>query len=321
MGSDFDFDAEGHCRKAGAVPAPPDLAGAGESIVPAEMVGILPRLTRGLSPERSAEVLAEVQSLALREAVAAGGSFAFADLEEVLKRVEALLLLGLEQAAEVPRDRLDRESLGKLMQAGARPVERLRQVALRLRPLCAIFDAEQRALIEALCRPVVTLDPNRRPVLAVGASDAAGSGRAYSDSHFLALEEAGAQLERTAVWAAVARGLTLRHTEQAMSGVECHLALVATLSLGAVIYGRVELGLAEASDLRRFAARYLTPRGRPRAAARSALRRTLEPWAAAHRLPLPAVESLFTAGLGRLAEVAAAGERSGEAARRWLAIT
>ena len=103
-----------------------------------------------------------------------------------------------------------------------------------------------------------------------------------------------------------------------MAAAGDHLAVVASLALGAVIYGRIDLGLAEAGDLRRFAARYVTPRGRARAAARSSLRRALEPWAEAHRLPFAAVEELFAGGLGRLVEAASEGDLSVEAARRSL---
>jgi hypothetical protein len=82
-----------------------------------------------------------------------------------------------------------------------------------------------------------------------------------------------------------------------------------------VLYLRVEWGLAEAGDARRFAARYLTPKGRLRAGARASLRRALAPWAAAHGLTLEPTLALFETSLERLAETARAGDLSPAALR------
>jgi hypothetical protein len=204
------------------------------------------------------------------------------------------------------------------MELGARRVERLRQVALRLRPLRAVLDAEQQALVESLVLPQVTLDAEGQPALARWA-DGIPDGPPRppllpmtSGTPLLSLEEAQDQLEKVAAWAGIARALALRRTEAALQAAGSVELLLAAVDLGAVLYGRIELGLAELDDLPRFAARYLTKRGQPNAIAIRALGRALDPWVAAHQLDAAATGALFTAGLDRLAALAAA-RRSGQA--------
>jgi hypothetical protein len=291
-------------------PADALLPAAEVGLLPAGTGGLLGQLAVGIPLEREVAVGRELQSLVLREAIAAGGSFARTDLAAAARRVESTLLLGLQVAGgESPTATLSRQPLTKVLQAGARVVERLRQGALRLRPLREVLDAEQWRLVESLCQPQLTLTEAGRPALEL-------PGREELDlPEALPVGEAGQRLETVVAWAAVARALTLSRTAAALAAVHDTQALVAGLALGAVLYLRVEWGLSEASDLRRFADRYLSTRGRPRAAARASLRRALAPWVAAHGLDPPATLALFEEGLERLAEAVTAAGPSAPALR------
>jgi hypothetical protein len=204
------------------------------------------------------------------------------------------------------------------MESGSRAVESLRQVALRVRPLHAVLDEGQRAFVEALCRPQVTMGSHRRPGILLPEVEAWAVGGTGRDAPILSIHEARGRLLAIAAWTAVARALSLRVTKAAVAAAPDSRAVLASLALGAVLYGRVDLGVAEATDVRRFAAGYLTPRFRVRAVARAALRRALLPWTAAHNLNIEAIEPLVGAGFERLAEVAARGDLSAAAAREWV---
>jgi hypothetical protein len=300
-----------------------------ETLFPPELLALAPQEVAGLPAERRPELAPELQAILLREAIAAGGSFAFADLEPVVQRVKGLLLLGSAECGvrsaewgnrspDIPHSAFRTpHSLRDLMDRGARRVERLRQVALRLRPLRAVLDGEQQALVESLSLPQVVLAADGQPALARWAeSISPGPPRPPllplpPGTPLLALEAARDQLERIVAWEGVARALTLRRTEAALAAAGSVDLLLAALALGAVLYGSVELGLAELSDLPRFAARYLTKAGRPRVTATRALERALLPWSAAHGLDLDTTRSLFGAGLERLAALAAARGRQG----------
>src|SRR6266852_17703 len=111
-----------------------------------------------------------MQLLFLQEAAYAGGSFLQADLEHAAGRVQSYIQLGLAglsegdtgQAAQL----LSEQRLRTLMESGARQVERLRQVALRLQPWREVLDKSQNLLLDSLEHPDLGIEgENDRPVL------------------------------------------------------------------------------------------------------------------------------------------------------------
>ncbi len=199
------------------------------------------------------------------------------------------------------------------MQTGSAVVEGLRQVAFRLRPLEAIYDARQRAVLTALCEPDLLRRDDGEPVLALNGPD----GR-----ELLTLPEMHVRLADLMVWAQVARALTLRATGAALAQCQDIDALWASLAVGAVLYGRIEIGLVELDDLEPFTRRYLTRRkGLVGAMARRQLQRALAPWVAPlrqalHPLDAPGVfAGMLYRGLERVAQLAQSGDLTREAAQ------
>jgi hypothetical protein len=142
-------------------------------------------------------------------------------------------------------------------------VERLRQVALRLRPLEAVLDAEQRAVVRSLLPPRLTVAGDGVPRLFL----LPGGSLPESEP----LEGVRTRVAVVAAWSELARALGLERTAAALKrhgGLE---PLLEELVISAVLYARVELGLAEPKDRARFAERYLergTRTPRPEAAQR-----------------------------------------------------
>ena len=79
------------------------------------------------------------------------------------------MLLGLQAESGARPEReaavLAARPLHKVSQSGARVVERVRQVALRLQPLREILSGEQRALVRSIVRPRLTVGEDGRPRL------------------------------------------------------------------------------------------------------------------------------------------------------------
>lgn len=214
----------------------------------------LTRLAAALPVAQQARVSDELQQLYIRQAIAEGGSFLLDDLARTARSVEAYLLLGL--AAESAGAGAERQAavlagrpLHKISENGARVVERLRQVALRLRPLDAVLDVEQRAVVRSLLPPRLTVGTDGTPRLYLM------PGGTLPDSD--TLEAVRERLAAVAAWSELARGLGLERTAQTLRKHGALDPLLEELVLGAVLYARVELGLAEAADRARFVERYL----------------------------------------------------------------
>ncbi|HEU4754215.1 MAG TPA: DUF6178 family protein, partial [Armatimonadota bacterium] len=265
------------------------------SLVPVKAPPLV-RLTAALPPALQERVGQELQYLYIRQAVAEGGSFHRSDLSRVARSTEAYLLLGLqaESGGDPERERqlLQNRPLNKISQSGARTVERLRQVALRLAPTEKVLDAEGRAFVRSLVRPRLTLGPEGEPRLQLLP---AGDLPETAD-----LPTATGMLQETAAWVALARSMGLARTEKALAAAGSMRALLEELALGAVLFGRLEPGLTEPQDRKRFTARYATPEGLPTEEARTGLLRALEP-AAARGLSQQETLPLLNAALERLA--------------------
>lgn len=253
---------------------------------------LLARAAAHLPAGRRAQVANELQMLYIRQAVAEGGSFLLTDLQRAARGVEAYLLLGMRAEAGGGDEGLvlQRRPLNKLMQSGARVMEAIRQIALRLHPLERVFDPEVRALVESVLKPRLTLSPEGEPRLQLLP---AGNLPEQVD-----LETAGALLQRAAAWTDFARALGLDRTAAALKEAGSLSALQEQLAVGAVLFGRVELGLAEESDRRRFAARYVTD-GAPNSAAEEGLKKAVEAWA--HERSLEPPLEILREALGRVA--------------------
>jgi hypothetical protein len=262
---------------------------------PPEVAAIVPvagsplaRVAAGLAPAQRRRVEAELQELFVRQAIAEGGSFLMSDLLRTARGVQAYLLLGLRAEAGSGSEAavLAARPLHKIAQNGARVVEALRQVALRLQPVSRVLDASQQAVLTSIIRPRLTLSAAGEPRLLLL------PGAGLPDD--LSLPEAGDRARGIAAWVDTARALGLDRTEQALKGLIAGLGpgragraaavLAEELALGAVLFGKVSLGLTEPRDRERFAREYADEAG-PTPAARKALRRAVEEWAAGRGLP------------------------------------
>jgi len=257
----------------------------------------LTRLAAGLPVALQQHLSEELQDLYIRQAIAEGGSFLLSDLEQVARSVEAYLLLGLQAESGGRPDReiavLTARPLHKVSHSGARVVERVRQVALRLLPLREILGTAQRALVRSIVRPRFSLGEDGRPRLFL-----LPGGDLPEDAE---LPEVAALLHEVVMWAEVARLVGMERVGNALQHGASVESLLEELALAAVLYARVELGLVGSTDLERFGRRY-QPEGEtePSTAARESLRRTLEAWAARETLDLNGLLKLFEPALGRL---------------------
>ncbi len=255
----------------------------------------LVRLAAALPTLQQQRVADELQYLFLRQAVAEGGSFLLDDLTRVARSVEAYLQLGLRAESGGTREHesqvLLSRSLHKIHLTGARQVERLRQVALRVRPLEKVLDDEQRSVVASLAKPRLTLTAEGEPRLRLL------PGGKLPET--VDLTTAEALIHDVGAWTALARGLGLAHTQAALLDAGSTAELLEALALGAAVYGRLELGLADAADRRRFRARYV-PTGTDTVApeAFTGLRAAVLAWAdgrvADPELILPLLERALT---------------------------
>jgi len=258
----------------------------------------LTRLTNALpSPIRS-RVSEELQYLFVRQAIAEGGSFVLSDLQIIARSVEAYLLLGLQAESGLRPEReaavLASRPLHRVSQSGARVVERLRQVALRLQPLTAVLGSEQRALLHSIVHPRLTVTEDGRPVLYLLPGDN------LPDS--AEIPEATRLLQDVVAWTEIVRALGAARIEAVLAKGATVATILEELALAAVLYARVELGLVTPDDLARFARRYVSPE-EPDADARSreGLERVTTDWATLHQIDPSHTTPLFAAALERLA--------------------
>jgi hypothetical protein len=262
----------------------------------------LTRLAAGLPAALQQHLGEELQDLYIRQAIAEGGSFLLSDLEQIASSVEAYLMLGLQAESGGHPERegavLTARPLHKVSQSGARVVERVRQVALRLLPLREILSTEQRALVRSIVRPRLSLSEDGRPRLFL-----LPGGSLPED---VDIPTAASLLHPVVMWSEVARVVGMERVGNALQGSETVESLLEELALAAVLYARIELGLVEAADLERFGRRY-QPEGElePSAAAQESLRRALEPWAAREGIDFRGLLPLFEPALHRLTQRAA----------------
>ena len=325
----LDYEAD-HADEAGALedeailldrletPAPPPAAPLAESAAaPLELAPIagtspLHALAASLPAERRQALHYELQALCVREAIAAGGSFAREDLEAIAASVQAYLTLGLRTLTGddpgAAGELLTTTRLAFLHETGAREVERLRQVALRLAPHEAALDERHRAIVRSFLPPHLALTEAGEPVLALR--------RGADLPEEIAVVEAPSLLREAADWVSLARALRLRHVAAAFARVPDRTPLLAALAVGAALYGRVAIGLVEADDYALFAHRYLTKTGRVSRRAWNRVREAVEAWAEARELPQDRVMRDLSAGMDRVAALAREGRLiAGELAR------
>jgi hypothetical protein len=262
----------------------------------------LARLAAALPPALHARVSEELQHLYIRQAVAEGGSFLRADLERAARRVEAYLLLGLqaESGGESRREAavIARRPLHKISLSGAKVVENLRQVALRMGPLEKLLTPRHRAVVRSLSHPQLTVGADGGPRIVLAPERGL---------------PAETDLQEARAWVSVAAALGYAKTESALKAAGSVDRLQEALALGAVLFGRLDLGLVEPGDEARFRERYLTPSGHVIPEAQSSLRRAAEAGPADSELTLPLLEAALArlaARLSGLPEPAASAHRS-----------
>jgi Family of unknown function (DUF6178) len=248
-----------------------------------------------LPAPRQAELSQEIQLLFMQEAAYAGGSFAQADLEHAASRVQLYIQLGLagladgdpEQAARL----LGEQRLRTLMESGARHVERMRQVALRLLPWQEVLDSRQLALLQSLEHPDVRLDEvSAQPMLRLRRTQ--GGPKAPAEPLSLALEAVPAALEEISAWVMLVRTVGKDRIARQMPGT-APAALTRALVAAALLYRRWDPELVEPADLDRCRETYRDPAtGRFNAAAFQSLAEALRALAAARKLDARAVEQV-----------------------------
>jgi uncharacterized protein DUF6178 len=258
-----------------------------------------------LPAQRQSELSQEMQLLFLQEAAYAGGSFAQEDLERAAERVQSYVQLGLAglsegdtgQAAQL----LGEQRLRTLMESGARQVERLRQVALRLQPWHEVLDKDQIRMLEGIVHPDLGIEgESDRPVLRLRKAPHAAVIEAID------LETARTRLEAIDTWIALVRAVgkarITRRTPDAGTGT-----LTRALIVAAVLYRLWDPALAEPADLARFRQTYLdTTTGRWNQAAYRALAEALQTLAADRKLEPAAVQKIARLLARALDDMAAA---------------
>lgn len=310
--------------RAGLTPeAPPEkLAGRpgaagidGVPNLPARLSAELMRAAVATLPAvRQAELSQEMQYLFLQEAAYAGGSFAQEDLEQVAGRVQSYVQLGLaglsegdpEQAARL----LSEQRLRTLMESGARQVERLRQVALRLQPWHEVLDQRQVLLLASLERPDLVAGEDGRPLLRIR------RGKHKAAVAAVELETVHAELETVSTWITLVRAVGKAKIVPRMARYPSTASLTRSLTVAAVLYRFWDPLLVDAADLERFCATYRDPAtGRPNEVAYRALAEAIRALATERKLEPAAVTDLARV-LARAMDELAAGVHREEAAAR-----
>lgn len=244
-----------------------------------------------LPARRQNELSQEMQLLFLQEAAYAGGSFLQADLEHAAGRVQSYIQLGLAglsegdtgQAAQL----LSEQRLRTLMESGARQVERLRQIALRLQPWRELLDKEQIRLLTSLEHPDIGVEgENDRPVLRLRR---AARGPAVGS---LDLETARTQLEAIDAWIALVRAVGKARIARRKADTDT-ATLTRDLIIAAVMYRLWDPALVEPADRERFRATYWdATAGRWSPAAYRALAEAVRALAAERSLQPEAIEKI-----------------------------
>jgi hypothetical protein len=287
-----------------ARPAAADIASV-PSLPARQSAELMRTAAAALPAQRQNELSQEMQLLFLQEAAYAGGSFLQADLEQAAERVQSYVQLGLaglsegrtEQAAQLLRE----QRLRTLMESGARQVERLRQVALRLEPWHEVLDKEQIRLLEGLVHPDLGIEEeSHRPVLRLRKAPRS------SVVESIDLETARGRLEAIDAWIALVRAVgkarILRRKRDADTD-----PLTRDLLVAAVLYRLWDPALVEAADRARFRSRYLDAEtGRWSPAAYRALAEALQTLARDRKLGSSAVEKIARLLAHSLDDMAAA---------------
>jgi hypothetical protein len=212
-----------------------------------------------LPAQRQSELSQELQLLFLQEAAYAGGSFLQADLEKAAGRVQSYVQLGLaglsEGDAEQAAQLLGEQRLRTLMESGARQVERLRQVALRLLPWHEVLDKRQLRLLQSLEHPDMGVEPEtNRPVLRLPAAKRGAAPEAMD------LEAVRTELEGVADWISLVRAVGKARIARRMESKEVTAPeLTRSLAVAAILYRHWDSALVEATDLDRFRQTYWDP--------------------------------------------------------------
>jgi hypothetical protein len=244
-----------------------------------------------LPAPRQAELSEEMQLLFVQEAAYAGGSFAQADLEQAAGRVQFYVQMGLaglaDGNAEDAARLLAEQRLRTLMESGARQVERMRQVAIRLLPWREVLDSRQVCLLESLMHPdPVVNEQDGRPMLRLL--------RATRKAPVvtLPLETVPAELDAISGWVMLVRAVGKARIERLMP--ERSPAEIARLLVTAVLlYRRWDPELVEPDDRERCRATYLdAASGQFNAAAYQALAEAIHTLAAAKQFIPRAVEEI-----------------------------
>jgi hypothetical protein len=244
-----------------------------------------------LPVQRQSELSQEMQLLMMQEASYSGGSFAQEDLEKVAGRVQSYVQLGLaglsqgdpEQAARL----LGEQRLRTLMESGARQVERLRQVALRLLPWREVFDTRQIFLLESLERPDLVAAEDGRPLLRIRRA----WHRAGVES--VELEAVHAELETVSAWTTLVRAVGKARLLPRLDRYPNTAALTRALAISAVLYRFWDPLLVGPGDLERFGRTYLDPAtGRFNEAAYRSLAEAIRSLAAERKLEPNAVTEI-----------------------------
>jgi hypothetical protein len=266
-----------------------------------------------LPAQRQNELSQELQLLFMQEAAYAGGSFAQADLEQAAGRVQSYVQIGLAGLAEGDAGHaaqlLSEQRLRTLMESGARQVERLRQVALRLLPWREVLDSRQLRVLEALQHPDMGVDENGRPVVRI-------RGEWRGSVQALEPDAMRAELEGISAWITLVRAvgksrIALRMAsppsasaanrapkrggkeEPAKPTGPSAAAVTRSLVVAAILYRYWDPGLVQTEDLARFRAAFVDPEtGRCTATAFRALAEAIHTLAADRKLEARAVEEI-----------------------------
>jgi hypothetical protein len=260
-----------------------------------------------LPAPRQAELSEEMQLLFVQEAAYAGGSFAQADLEQAAGRVQFYVQMGLaglaDGNAEDATRLLAEQRLRTLMESGARQVERMRQVAIRLLPWREVLENRQVCLLESLMHPdPVVNEQDGRPMLRL----LRASRKAPVVT--LPLETVPAELDAISGWVMLVRGVGKEKIARLMP--EQKPAEIARLLVTAVLlYRRWDPELVEPEDMERCRATYLdAATGHFNTAAYQALAEAIHTLAAAKQFIPRAVEEIAR-HLARAMDELAAGKR------------
>jgi hypothetical protein len=201
------------------------------------------------------------------------------------------------QAAQL----LSEQRLRTLMESGARQVERLRQVALRLEPWHEVLDKDQARLLEGLAHPELGIEgESDRPVLRLRKA------RRAAVIESIDLETARTRLEAIDAWIALVRAVgkarIARRKPDADTGT-----LTRALIVAAVQYRLWDPALIEPADLARFRETYRDPTtGRWSPAAYRALAEALQTLAAERKLEALTVQKIARLLARALDDLAAA---------------